>query len=295
MMNLDPKIISVLISAGTTLVIFILSSIGKSFWDKYFHNYKLKADHKYEQRKKIKEAISKYKVRLMDSSESLNHRLWNFSDNIAKGWHKKVDEKNISEQYYLESFSYRFLSFFAWCRKIEKEMFYLDSTISDPEDLEFIKYLKTFPQLFSDTSLFSGNQYDSFHDKDHFFKDDFLSMIDKLITNDDVMSYSTFKEKSSHPEYKKIITYIDDISINKTCLKWHALNSFHFILMAFLSKFGYDFQKTSSSKLKSFSKKNPQNILAENLITILKRNHLEKTKEIKLSIEAINVKANQNI
>lgn len=141
MIDLDSKAITAITSAIMTLIMFFL----KSLWDKHFHDFKLKTDHQYEQRKKIKEAISKYKVRLLDSGESLNHRLWNFSDNIGNGWHHKKRNTPLNEHYYLISFSYRFLSFFAWCRKIENEMLFLDSTISESDDLEFIKYLKYTP------------------------------------------------------------------------------------------------------------------------------------------------------
>lgn len=287
MNDIDPKIVAAGISALVTIFMFIISSIIKSFWEKHFYNFKLKADHKYEQRKKIKEAISKHKVRLMDSSESLNHRLWNFSENSVKGWHKFRDGKTINELYYLESFSYRFLAFFAWCRKIEKEMVYLDSTISDREDLEFIKYLKLFPQMFCDTALFTGHEHDTSHAKDHFFKDDFLHMVDSLITECGVITYSEFKERSGKAEYTKIMSYIDGISTDKICLKWHTLNLFHFILMAFLCKFGYEFQKTSADKLRDLSGKIPPNILAGNLPEVLKRNHLENTKEIRSILKAV--------
>lgn len=287
MNDVDPKIITALIAAAVTVFMFIISSVVKSIWDKHFHNFKLKADHSYEQRKKIKEAISKHKVRLMDSSESLNHRLWNFSENSDEGWHKLRDGKTINDLYYLESFSYRFLAFFAWCRKIEKEMIYLDSTISDPEDLELIKYLKIFPQIFCDSALFDGHEYDHSHATDHFFKDDFLHMVDSFITEEGVITYSEFKEKSNSSEYTEIINYINGISNDKTCFKWYSLNLFHFVLMAFLSKFGYDFQQTSNSKLKELSEKVPANILAINLPIILKRNHLNKTNEIKSVLKVV--------
>jgi hypothetical protein len=223
----------------------------------------------------------------MDSSESLNHRLWNFSENCDKNWHKRRDGKTINELYYLESFSYRFLAFFAWGRKIEKEMIYLDSTVSDPEDLELIKYLKTFPQMFCDTALFDGREYDTSHAIDHFFKDDFLHMVDSLITDTGVITYSEFKEKSDSAEYTKMIDYIDGVSGDKACLKWHSLSLFHFVLMAFLTKFGYDFQQTSEVKLKLLSGRIPANILAVNLSKILERNHLNKTSEMKSILKVV--------
>ncbi|WP_022944410.1 hypothetical protein [Pseudoalteromonas ruthenica] len=287
MNDIDPKIIAALVSAVVTVFMFVASTIAKSIWDKHFHNFKLNADHKYEQRKKIKGAISKHKVRLMDSAESLNHRLWNFSDNCDKRWHKLREGKAIRDLYYLESFSYRFLSFFAWCRKIEKEMIYLDSTISDSDDLELIKYLKTFPQIFCDTAIFDGYEYDTSHATDHFFKDDFLHMVDALITSEGVITYSEFKEKSDSAEYSQMINYIDGVSDDKTCLKWHSLSLFHFVLMSFLNKFGYDFQQTSENKLKLLSGKIPENILTANLSKILERNHLHKTSEIRSVLKVV--------
>lgn len=283
----DPKIIAAIISAIVSLFMFVAASLVKPFWERHFHSFKLRADHQYEQRKKIKEAISKYKVRLLDSAESLNHRLWNFSDNCKNGWHIRTNGADLNGMYYLQSFCYRFLSFFAWCRKIEKEMVYLDSTISEKDDLEFIKYLKLFPQMFCDTTLFEGHNYDNFYAKDHFFKDDFLYMIDSMITNDGVMAFSKFKELKDISDYEKVVSYIGGISRDRSCLRWYVMHSFHFMLMAFLTKFGYDFQKTSEAKLRALANKSPKNVLLVNISKILNRNHLEQASEVKTVIKVL--------
>lgn len=287
MENLDHKIVAAIISAIVSVGIFVAASIVKPFWEKYFHNFKLSADHQYEQRKKIKSVISKHKVCLIDSAESLNHRLWNFTDNCSNGWHLYQNGSKLDDMYYLQSFCYRFLSFFAWCRKIEKEMVYLDSTISDADDLEFIKYLKLFPQIFCDTALFKGMNYDNSYAKDHFFKGDFLHTVETLITEDRVMSFSEFKALDDIAEYDRVISYIGSISTGRNCLKWYAMNSFHFMLMAFLSKYGYDFQKTSIPKLKSLAKKVPKNPLIYNVSEVLERTHLGKAHEIKAAVKVL--------
>ena len=36
--------------------------------------------------KRLKEILSQKKIQLLNSSESLNHRLWNFSDNYKHNW-----------------------------------------------------------------------------------------------------------------------------------------------------------------------------------------------------------------
>ena len=282
-----PRVIAAVISAIVSISIFIVASLVKIFWEKYFHNFKLRADHKYEQRKRIKEAISKHKVSLLNSAESLNHRLWNFSDNCKEGWHIYDDESDLNNMYYLQSFCYRFLSFFAWSRKIDLEMVYLDSTISDPEDLEFLKYLKLFPQMFCDTAMFDGKDYNNRYAKDHIFKDDFLQMVDAMITENGIITFSEFKSKKDQKEFENIIDYIGSISKDSTCLKWHVINAFHFVLMAFLTKFGYDFQQTSKSKLSKLANKTPKNEVIQNIEEILRRNHLDKAKEIKVATKVL--------
>ncbi|EPP7097330.1 hypothetical protein ACTWOF_005328 [Klebsiella michiganensis] len=78
----NSAIISALVSAIVTLLIFLLKAIISYFRERSFHEYKIRIENEYEQRKKIKEAISKYKTPLLDSAESLNHRLWNFSKKL---------------------------------------------------------------------------------------------------------------------------------------------------------------------------------------------------------------------
>ncbi|MDD9124424.1 hypothetical protein LAZ21_21495, partial [Escherichia coli] len=67
----NPPIVAAIVSGVVTLTMFFLKGIIGSVWDKHFYEYKLKVEHEYEQRKKIKEAISKYKVPLLDSAEVL--------------------------------------------------------------------------------------------------------------------------------------------------------------------------------------------------------------------------------
>src|SRR5476649_2754630 len=120
----DPKIQSALIAAAVAILTLLLRALTKPIWERSFHKFKLDSDYKYDQRKKVREAISKYKVPLLNAAESLNHRLWNFSKNASEAWHIRKDEENISDKYYLLSFCYRFLLFFSLCRKVDLELVY---------------------------------------------------------------------------------------------------------------------------------------------------------------------------
>ncbi|MBO2659712.1 hypothetical protein [Shewanella algae] len=282
----DPKIIAAVVSGSVTLSVLILKGLTKPFWEKHFHHFKIRTEHRYEQKKKIKEAISKYKVPLIDAAESLNHRLWNFSGNCSKDWLTFKPKEKIKDKYYLQSFCYRYLVFFAWCRKIEKELVYLDSTLSDKDDLYFVKYLKTMQNIFCDVSLFDGRNYDSEHAVDHFFKDQLLSMADSLITESGVVSFSEFQTWNIS-KYKKVSDYFSTISKNQDCNKWFALHGFHFVLMAFLSKYGYDYQKTSKCKLEQLRDNTPQNLVANNLFELVRKSHLDKCKNMKVTMKVL--------
>ena len=283
----DPKVQSALIAAAVTILTLILRAITKPIWERNFHKFKLESDYKYDQRKKVREAISKYKVPLLNAAESLNHRLWNFSKNAPKAWHTQRDGENISEQYYLLSFCYRFLLFFSLCRKIDLELVYLDSTVSTKKDLDFLKYLKLFPQIFSDTEIFKGINYNPSVATDHFFSDEFRELVSKMSSNDNLLNYSEFRKKVEEKEFAHLVAYFSGISVDHSCLRWQALNNFHFILMAFLNDYGYDFQQTSKEKMSNLAKSLPKNSLSTNADIFIKRACLNKNKEVRSAISTL--------
>lgn len=285
-MILSPVFVSALVSAAVTLFMFFLKGVIGSFWERYFYKYKIKIENEYGQRKKIKEAISKYKVPLLDSAESLNHRLWNFSNNCHKEWHVLHADKNIGDMYYLQSFCYRLLTFLAWCKIFERELIYLDSTLSVEDDLNFVKYIRTIQSIFSDVSIFDGLDYDSAHAVDHFFKDDLSSMVDFMIKDNFVISFSEFKGCEIE-KYTAVSNYLSSVTKERNCNKWFLLNSFHFVLMAFLSKYGYDFQMTERKKLIALKKSQPKNILSDNLNKIILRVRLNKCKKTREMVKVL--------
>ncbi len=286
----SPNIQSALIAATVTIVTLILRALAKPLWERSFHNFKLESEYKYDQKKRIREAISKYKVPLLNAAESLNHRLWNFSKNSQEAWHIQKPEENLSEKYYLVSFCYRFLLFFALCQKIELELVFLDSTVSTDKDLEMLKYLKFFPQLFCDAALFEGRGYDPSKPKDHFFGDDFRALISKLSEGDNLISFSEFKAKTIESEFAAILNYFSGVSVDQSCNRWQALNAFHFMLMPFLNDYGYDFQGTPHSKMSELAKTLPENALIENLKKLIERTGMAKNKSLCKAAGAMSIR-----
>lgn len=283
----DPKIQSALIAAVVTIATLLLRAIIKPVWERNFYTFKLESDYKYDQRKKVREAISKYKVPLLNSAESLNHRLWNFARNAPEAWHTLREGEQISEKYYLLSFCYRFLVFFSLCQKIDQELTYLDSTVSTKKDLDFLKYLKLFPQIFCNTEIFKGTGYNQSVATDHFFSDEFREFVSKMSNDEKLLSYSEFREKVEEKEFEHLITYFSGVLADQSCLRWQALNSFHFILMAFLNDYGYDFQKTSKQKMSGLAKIVPKNSLVRNSDAFIKRACLNENKEVRNAMSAL--------
>jgi len=179
-MTTDPKITAALISAAVAILTVLLSFLLKSWFERHFLIFKLEAEHHYNQKKKIKEVIAKNKTSLLNAAESLNHRFWNFSVNYDRGWLTSEDFSDLSRQYYLASFAYRILSFFAWVRRVETQMVFLDATVASSTDINFLKFLRILSQIMCDTLLFKDLDYDDYYATDHFFKNDFNPLLSHL-------------------------------------------------------------------------------------------------------------------
>lgn len=252
--------------------------------DKYSHDYKLDKTHEHEQKKKIKDVISKRKVTLINAAETLDSRLWNFMHNHEKNWHVQNDN---DDKYYLNSFVYRLLIFFGVSHLIEKDMIYLDSTVADKQDLDFLKFLKVFQLIMTDVSLFDGQSYNSNKDIDHFYKDDFITMVSCILNYDpnthllkSISSYDEFKQnKKMCKKTKKLETFISGSNPSNK-LRWCRILSLHLVIKAFLEEFGYDFNKVSDEELRNIQEQNAENICIDNLWALLKLYKLDTNESI---------------
>lgn len=285
----ETKITIAIISAVISIITVFLSFLLKSTFESYFHVFKLDKNHEYEQRKKIREVISRNKIRIIDSAESLNHRMWNFHKNHDKNWHAYKESKFPNEQYYLTSFVYRVLVFFAWCRVIEKEMVYIDSTLATDKDLYFVKFIKIFPQLLTDGILHKNITQNYKHDKDLFFKNDFLSMVEQMTDSQEIISYEKFKYKIQNEEIdvNKMVMFLSSMSPEKEKLRWDRLQSMHYVLLMFINTYGYDFQYTELSQIEELKNKQHKNPMLINLKLILEKYKLLENKEVLAIINKI--------
>ncbi len=253
------------------------------------HANKLDQEHENDQKKKIKEVISKYKVRLIDSAESLNHRMWNFNGNHSEQWHLS-NNKTIEDQYYLYSFVYRILAFFSWCRLTERNMIFLDSTVANNKDLDFVKFLKLLPQVMCDAALFDGIVYDHSHDTDHFFLNNFQSILDRLHSEDGVLSYDEFKNKiiEGKIDVSNVVDFISGLSPEEERPRWCRLQAMHYTLLMFINTFGYDFQHTDITRIKELKEKHKDNPSLKNLEAMISKIKLHQNSEVSAVLSGLN-------
>lgn len=278
----NEKVLPVIISAITTVVVFFLTLLTKNYIDTKILRSKLDTEHKFDQRKKIKEVLAKYKVHLLTACEDFNHRMWNFANKHQEEW-LHIEGDYLNKHYYFHSFVYRHLAIFAWTKKIQKEMIFLDTTIAGKEDLEFVKFLNVFPRMFCDLTFLEGLNADGNKNDDHFFRNEFDLLADSLITTTGVKSFSEYLDdiKTIAPKINRLLLFFDSLSPNEERKRWDRLHFFHLTVLMFLNSYGYDFQITNDEKLKTVLTKPKKSKHLDNYFNFLNEYHLTENKQIK--------------
>lgn len=279
----NEKLLPVLVSAITTVVVFLLTLLTKNYLETKILRSKLNTEHRFDQRKKIKEVLAKYKVHLLTACEDFNHRMWNFANKHQEKWlHIEGDYLN-KDNYYFHSFVYRYLAIFAWIKKIHKEMIFLDTTIAGKEDLEFVKFLNVFSRMFCDLTFLEGIDADGNKTDDHFYRNEFDLFADNLITQSGVKSFSEYLNdlEDIKPKIMRLFQFFDCLSPNEERKRWDRLHFFHLTILIFLNSYGYDFQITNNEKLKTILSKPKKSKYLDNYFNFLNEYHLADNKKIK--------------
>ncbi|MDW8848601.1 hypothetical protein SD960_00750 [Flavobacterium sp. MMLR14_040] len=272
-----------LISVLVSVVTFFITNILKNYFENKLALKKLETQHKFEQRKKIKEVIAKNKIHLINACETLNHRGWNFAINHNENWLDTNGRYDIEKDYF-HSFVYRILVLFAWVKQTQKEMIYLDTTIATKEDLEFIKFLKIFPQIFCDLTFIEGPNANGNYAVDHFFRNNFELFPDVIIDNTGgVKSYAVFigDLQITLNDLAPLYEFIDQLSPLENRKRWDRFHLFHLTTIIFLNNYGYDFQITNDEKLKKILTRPKKSAYLQNYFKLLDEYHISDNKVVK--------------
>lgn len=259
---------------------FIFGWITKIIYERYTLNFKLKKEFEFEQKKKLKEEIAQNKMKLLNSAEELNHRLWNFSQHVGENWHRvSANEWNTTEQYYLKSFVYRFLKFLYWSIQTEKDTISIDTTIAEKDDILFLKYIKTFKDIFTDVDLLKELNYDKAHNTNHFFKNNLADYCILVTQGGEILSFENFKEviDREYQSLEKVINYFSNIQNTEDDKNLNVLRVCHLLIIQFLNTFGHDYQKTDKEKIKKITDLyKPKLKIKNGMIEFIKKSKLEK-------------------
>lgn len=259
---------------------FISGWITKVIYERYTLNFKLRKEFEFEQKKKLKEEIAQNKMRLLNSAEELNHRLWNFSQNVGENWHQvSRNDWNTNEQYYLKSFVYRFLKFLYWNIRTERDTVSIDTTIAEKQDILFLKYIKTFKDIFTDVDLLKELNYNKAHNTNHFFKNDIDDYCILVTQGGEVLSFENFKKvlDREYQTLEKVINYFSMVQNSDDDKSLNVLRVCHLLIIQFLNTFGHDYQKTDDDKIKkvtSFYK--PKLKIKNGMIEFIRKSKLER-------------------
>lgn len=290
-------IIAAVIAAITSIITLIISSAIKHFTDKNFHDFKLQIEYRYDQQKKIKEQLSRNKMQFLNLAESLCYRIKNFNENVNEGWMDVKGKYTNPQNTYFVSTVYRMAVFFAWIKKIEKDMIYLDVTLATKEDLYFVKYLKLLQLIFCDHSLFDGYKYDKNYARDHFFRNNFEKMVESLIIDDKICDFTYYEENliDLSMNLNGLCLFLDGINPYENRYRWDVLQLFELTLIAFLNSYGYDFQYTNKKEISQLISHNRIGLFYQNYLNVLSKMKMDKQKELRKVINiAKRCKGNSN-
>ncbi|MCX2743737.1 hypothetical protein OO013_07670 [Mangrovivirga sp. M17] len=250
--SLDIKLQATIISALTSLFIFVVGWLFKFFYERNSLSFRLDKEYTFEQKKKLKEEISKYKIPLLNACEEFNYRLRNFNKRTKENLHRIDPDKWFeTDQYYLNSFIYRFLVILHYVYKIEQETLSIDSTVADKSDIKFLKFIKTFKNIFSELDLLTPLGYKWSDTKNHFWKNELKGFTLWVVENDRVIEFDEFvpKLRFNYNELRKIIEYFSKIENDPNDKTLNVLRCFHLLIIQFLNFYGHTYQVTPEAKV----------------------------------------------
>ncbi|MEH0094552.1 hypothetical protein V6235_16305 [Vibrio metschnikovii] len=286
---------SMVIPSLVSLVVTVITLCLKARFDQKNHESKVAIDHEYAEKQKIKEAIASHKIKTLNSFEEMNHRLWNLAQNYGAEWHFMNSVYHQEDKYYFHSFVYRFAAMSCSANKVETGLIYLDTTLADKSELDFLKFCKFINVFLCQTSLYDGLKYDQSDPVDHFYRHKLLKEVNSLLNScGEVIQYEEFDVNlSKHlSAMKGVCQFIDSVSPLEQRLRWTKMFCLQLVLICFLNTYGYDFQRTSDKQIDEvleFIKLHKSGgLILANFAKSLEKHKLDTNSEISKIIAKIN-------
>ena len=251
--HFSPEAQAAIIAAVVGLIAGFIGPAAKHFWDRWSLRHRLRTEHEYSERKKLRELISAFHGRVLEAAESLNHRLWNLKKNQGQGWLELNGHYGeAGERYYFRTTIYRMLEFLRRLQDFQDQAIYIDARIAEKTDVLFLMYAKALEWALTDVALFDGLPYDPNHATDHLFKGHIRVACEVCAGKDAKFSLFEFENNLRAgkfiDEFSPLYRFFDGLSADGS-LRWDRLVVFHLLLCSFINAFGYSMQRTSPEQI----------------------------------------------
>ena len=251
----DPKLQSALVAAVVSIVVTLVTLAFRRLYEPWFHAFKLKKEHEYEQRKKIKEAVASNKIQLVNAAANLSSRIMNRHVHVKEDWLRRYDKDDSEERYYLKSTAFRLAVVIGLCFRAGSQLEYLDSTHSDKEDMDFLKFLKLIPKTISDAGLAAPGDVNQGAETDHIYINNLEMICLGVLGESSAISYRQFcNSVLETSDFKKLLEFVYDLAPDTAAQRWSRMQMLHLSIIMFLNQFGYDFQRLDLSEVKGLYK-----------------------------------------
>ena len=290
--DFDSNVQAASIAAGVAIIISLISLPFKHLLKRRLYDHKLRADYDNEQRRLLRTLRGQYSARFAELGERWSRRMFNLYENQAKGWLDVKGEYSRNEtrdgEYYYRSTVYRFLSVVSLMGRFESEALYIDSRIALKDDLEFVQFIKALFWAMTDIRVFQGCEYDWDSNTDHFYEDYLRSLTDRLWDGDRFPTSEEFwQTEANNNLFHETFKFFDGVSKSEGRLRWDRLVVFHLLLVSFLNRFGYAYQKTDKSAIKNIVSQFVEPCIRENFIKWVRMIGVEKIKEVRYTSKLV--------
>jgi hypothetical protein len=241
----DPSVTAGLVAAAVSIAALIADKLWLA---RRAQREDLATQYRHDERKELQALIARYHGGLLEHATGWNYRMFNLFGRAGNRWLERNGEYRDESHYYFHSSAYRFLALLTLAQQFESEQIFIDARYVEERELDFVKFVKAFHWVMSDVALYRGIAYDEEAGPDHFMSDRLRAICEAFAEEQRAPSFRQFEARVlrpgvHEPELDLVFQFFDGLSPNKHPLRWDRLICLHLLATAFVTTFGYDWQR----------------------------------------------------
>jgi hypothetical protein len=279
----DPKVIAAIVAGITSLIVTILTLATKNPIEKAILLFRLDSEHLYEQKKAVRESVTKRKQQILSHATQLNDRLANYSANYKKAWldidgwgdYLHQSENGSFTHPYIISFAYRIAAFYALLLDLENSVVHFDRESASEQDMALLSYASVFQHIFTDCHIAIGIESEhTLESRPHLSNTELRRAAEFCLVDSGVIEYEAFIKKAQEDFTPVLPIFLFLNGINPDCdigLRAQRLQLLHLTLMCFIADFGYVHQASEANNIEKWVNKYTDNLLYGYILGVLVR------------------------